>query len=220
MHPIHCFPPYFPRIHSNIILLCTRRFSELSLPFTFSDQYFVRKYCLSSPVRVTCPVHLMLLDLVTLIIFGEAYKLRSSTLCSVLQPPETCSLSGLSIPSAPCSQTSSVYVFPLVWETKFHTRTKQQVKLVLREETGRQNILNWMVASIPLIYSCMQFCFVTIGNRLAVGDERVISGSWYGHIDPKCGSDQIIETNAYLTVHIETTNKPSVYCKSFGDKTY
>jgi hypothetical protein len=31
------------------------------------------------------------------------------------------------IPSAPCSQTSSTYDLTSVWETKFHTHTKQQV---------------------------------------------------------------------------------------------
>jgi hypothetical protein len=31
--------------------------------------------------------------------------------------------------SAPCSQTPSIYVVPLVWEIKFHTHKKQQVQL-------------------------------------------------------------------------------------------
>jgi len=35
---VHIFPPYFPKIHSNIILPPTPRSSELPLPFRFSDQ--------------------------------------------------------------------------------------------------------------------------------------------------------------------------------------
>jgi len=40
MHPLHTFPSYFRRIHSNIILPSTP--FELSFPFTFSNQNIVR----------------------------------------------------------------------------------------------------------------------------------------------------------------------------------
>jgi hypothetical protein len=66
--------------------------------------------------------------LITLV-FGEAYKLCSSSLCSLTQPPATSSLLGPKLPSAPYFHTLPIYVLPLVWETKFHIHTKQQVKL-------------------------------------------------------------------------------------------
>jgi hypothetical protein len=41
------------------------------------------------PIRATCPVHLILLDLITLITLGEEYKSRSCSLRSFLRPPRS-----------------------------------------------------------------------------------------------------------------------------------
>jgi len=86
MHPVHTSPaPYFPKVHSNIILPSTPRYSKWAVPLTFPNQNIV---CIShiSPIRATCPARLILLYLITVMISGEAYKLWSSSLCSLLQP--------------------------------------------------------------------------------------------------------------------------------------
>jgi hypothetical protein len=41
MHPVHTFPQYFPKIHSNIIFPSLSKPSKWSVPFKLSDQNVV-----------------------------------------------------------------------------------------------------------------------------------------------------------------------------------
>jgi hypothetical protein len=52
---------------------------------------------LASPMHATCPVHLILLAVITLIILDEEYKPCNFSLCSFLQPPVTSSILGPNI---------------------------------------------------------------------------------------------------------------------------
>ena len=47
---------------------------------------------LSSPIRATCPAHLIFLHFITHTILGEEYKSFSSSLCNLLHSPVTSSL--------------------------------------------------------------------------------------------------------------------------------
>ena len=81
---------------------------------------------LSSPIRATCPAHLILLDYITRTISGEEYKSFSSSLRNLLHSPLPCPSYVQIFSSTPCSQTPSASFLPTMSATRFHTHTKQQ----------------------------------------------------------------------------------------------
>ena len=97
---------------------------------------------LLSLIRATCPANLTLLDLITRHVWwGQGAKSLSLRSLPISVSPRLPYAQKSSL--APCSETPPAYIPPLMWETKFHTHTKQQAKLYFRiyESTFLRNIL-------------------------------------------------------------------------------
>jgi len=94
-NPVHISTSHLPEIHPNIIHPSTPRSPHWSLSLRFPHQDPIHP--LSSPIRATCPTHLILLDFITRTILDEGYKSFSSSLCSILHSPVTSSLLGPNI---------------------------------------------------------------------------------------------------------------------------
>ena len=105
INPFHASSSPFLKLHFHIILPSTPTYYRspgLPTKILYAP--------LLSPIRATCSVHPILLDLITRLTFGEQYRTLSSSLCSFLLSCVTSSHSASS--SAPYSQTPSAYVPP------------------------------------------------------------------------------------------------------------
>ena len=95
--PIQSIYPH-PTSWRSILILST--YLRLGLPSGLLPSDFPTKTLytpLSSPIRATCPAHLILLDFITRTIVDEEFKPFSSSLCSLLHSPFTSSLLGPNI---------------------------------------------------------------------------------------------------------------------------
>ena len=93
-NPVHIPTSHLLEIHHNIIHPSTPRSPQWSPSLRFPHQD--PNTPLSSPIRATCPSHLVL-DFITRTILGEEYKSFSSSLCNLLHSPVTSSLLGPNI---------------------------------------------------------------------------------------------------------------------------
>ena len=82
-NPVHIPTSHLLEIRPNIIHPSAPRSPHWLLPSGFSTKTLYTP--LSSPMRATCPAHLILLDFITRTILGEEYKWFSSSLCNLLR---------------------------------------------------------------------------------------------------------------------------------------
>ena len=72
INPVHNPTSYFPKIHLTIILSSTPGTPKWSLFLNFATKALYTP--LLSPIRATCPAHLILLDFITWTILGGEYR--------------------------------------------------------------------------------------------------------------------------------------------------
>ena len=94
-NPVHIPTSHLLEIRPNIIHPSKPRSPQWSLSLRFPHQDPIHH--LSSPIRATCPAHLILLDFITRTILGEEYKSLGSSLWNLLHSPVTSSLLGPNI---------------------------------------------------------------------------------------------------------------------------
>ena len=95
-NPVHIPTSHLLEIRRNIIHPSTPRSPQWSPSLRFPHQDPIRPSLLS-PIRATCPAHLILLDFITRTVLREEYKSFSSSLRNLLHSPATSSLLGPNI---------------------------------------------------------------------------------------------------------------------------
>jgi hypothetical protein len=118
INPIHTIPHYLSEIHFNIVAQLRLGLHSGLFPSGFPTNILYA--FLFSPIRATCHPHLILLYLIILIIWRRVQAMK---LLIMQFSPTSCYLISLRSKYSPQHPVLklSVYVPPLLSETKFHT---------------------------------------------------------------------------------------------------
>ena len=126
-NPVHIPTSHLLEIHPNIIHPSTPRSPRWSPSLRFPHQDPIHP--LSSPIRATCPAHLILLFLSPAQYWVRSTNHLAPRYANSSTPPLPRPSSVQIFSLTPYSHTHSVSFPPAVSTTKFHTHTKQQAKL-------------------------------------------------------------------------------------------
>ena len=166
---------YLFKVHSDIVFPSTPRPPQRSFPLGLPVK--ILKALLPSSIVATCPAHLNLLDLITLTILGERYKLRSFSLWSLVHFPFS-SLLGPNIRLRILfSQLNKIQHYEKIWSSLNSVKPThslillslsvlcQEYYIIVQDQDGQMSASikwfswDWANYDPPVILSFLQVCY-------------------------------------------------------------